>query len=194
MPESPLKGSLNEQAICVSCGFCCDGTLFLHAHLDPGERGNLPEKIEQNSYTKGEKDYFRLPCHYFYNKCTIYNSRRANICSSYRCQLLKDFAGGKLTQNDALFIVKEALNMRTDLMKQYKRVTGKSNDICFRQLQVDLGEILKSLPEEEPVNHDYEMLQAKCNIFEALLIKHIRSANDFENIMLTTPPGKNDSI
>ena len=33
-----------EQEICVTCGFCCDGTLFKYAVLQSGERGNLPAK------------------------------------------------------------------------------------------------------------------------------------------------------
>jgi hypothetical protein len=79
------------------------------------------------------------------------------------------------------------MSMRTDLIDQYRRVTGNSEGINFRQLLVDLGKTPESASEEEPVRLDYEILQARCNIFETLLIKHIRSASDFDNIMVTTP-------
>ena len=55
-----------EQKICVGCGFCCDGTLFVHAVLNPGERGSLPEKIEENAYSEGEKDLFSSALQVFY--------------------------------------------------------------------------------------------------------------------------------
>jgi hypothetical protein len=194
MPESAVKGPLDEQTICVTCGFCCDGTLFLHATLNPNELGHLPQKIEQNRFTENGKEFFRLPCYYFSGKCIIYDRERANICSSYRCQLLRDFAGGKINLYDALEIVSEAMRMRTDLMDQYRRISVNDKGINFRQLLVDLGKILKSAPEEEPFRQDYEMLQTRCNIFEALLIKHIRSASDFQNIMITSPQDKNNPI
>ena len=40
-PEAPVE----EQRICVGCGCCCDGTLFVNAGLNPGERGGLPGQI-----------------------------------------------------------------------------------------------------------------------------------------------------
>jgi hypothetical protein len=186
MPISPNKAPPEEQTICVTCGFCCDGTLFLHATLNPCEPGNIPEKIEQNRFTENGKEFFRLPCHYFSGKCIIYDRERANICSSYRCQLLKDFAGGKINLHDALEIVSEAMRMRTDLLDQYRRISGNDERINFRQLLSDLGKILKNASEEDPLIRDYEMLLAECNIFEALLIKHIRSASDFQNIMASS--------
>ena len=181
---------IQEQTICIKCGFCCDGTLFQHAHLDPGERGHLPEKIDQNSFTEEEKDFFMLPCGYFSEKCTIYDRQRANLCASYRCQLLKDFAEGKVELSDALQIVSEAMEMRAELFEQYKRISGDSRKLYFRQLLQELGKLQKAASEKEPLRMEYEILLARCNIFEALLIKHIRSAGDFECFMSGTTEGE----
>ena len=184
MSELPVIAPLHEQKICVTCGFCCDGTLFLHAHLNPGERGNLPEKIEQASFNEDGKDYFRLPCHYFSEKCTIYNQKRADVCGSYRCQLLKDFAEGKIDLNDALATVWGAMGMRRQIIEEYRRLSGKSGDINFREILIDLGRMGKSASETEPAGAYNDLLLAKCNIFEALLIKHFRSAEDFEKMIM----------
>jgi hypothetical protein len=186
MIESLRQGPPDEQTICVTCGFCCDGTLFLHAHLNPGERGvsDLPEWIEENSITEEGKDYFTLPCHYFCEKCTIYDRKRADVCSSFRCQLLKDFAEGKVTLDDALAVVREAMRMRTELLEQYRRISGKSGETVFRLLLVELGDMQNSASEAVTGSLDYEMFVARCNIFEALLTKHIRSAEDFEKMIM----------
>ena len=173
-----------EQSICVTCGMCCDGTLFFHAHLNPGERGHLPEKIEENSFSKEGKDYFKLPCLYFTEKCTIYDRKRADVCSGYRCQLLMDFAEGKVLLSDAIEIVKGAMDMREVIMKEYRRVTGNNESVTFRQLLMELGKIRKSATGNEQSDKDYEILQARCNIFVALLTKHIRSASDFDKMMV----------
>lgn len=184
MSELLVTGPVDEQQICVTCCFCCDGTLFLHASLNPGERGNLPEKIEERSYSEGGKDYFRLPCLYFSEKCTIYDRKRAYVCLSYRCQLLRDFADGKITLSDGMEIVSEAFKMRADLFRQYRELCGSTDPVNFMELLRELGKKRKdaSLTDRQVMEHD--MLLARCNIFEALLIKHFRSAADFEKLIM----------
>lgn len=173
-----------EQVICVKCGMCCDGTLFLHAHLNFGERGNLPEKIERQSYSKDGKDYFRLPCGYFKGKCTIYDHKKADVCSAYRCQLLKDFAAEKLTPDEALETVKDALNMRAEIMEQYRVILGNDRKIYFKKLLRELGKMQEAATEENPAGMDYDLLLARCNILEALLIRYFRSSEDFDKMIL----------
>jgi hypothetical protein len=172
-----------EQKICTRCGFCCDGTLFLHAHLNLGERGHLPEKIEQSLFCEGDTDYFWLPCHYFSEKCRIYDSKRADVCSSYRCQLLKDFEDGKIPLDDALVIVQKTREIRAELYEKFKQITGEDG-ICFRRILQELGRIQEKSPADDPLRMEYDLLQVRCNIFEALLIKHIRSAGDFEKMKI----------
>jgi len=162
---------------------CCDGTLFLHASLNRGEKGNLPEKIEQNTFSESEKDYFRLPCLYFEGICSIYNKKRTNICSSYRCQLLKDFAVNKITKAAALKIVKDASAIRDDIFREYNNLSGRWEVLCFKRLP---GELIKSVDFGSlslPVIEKYNLLLGKCNILEALLIKYIRSEGDFDDLM-----------
>ena len=176
-----------EQKLCLTCGFCCDGTLFMHASLNPGEKGNLPEKIEQQSFTGGEKDYFRLPCLYFCGKCSIYNQKRADVCSSYRCQLLKDFADNKITTNEALTIIRQASALRDKIFDEFSYSSGKKEAIYFKQLFNELNKIIDSEVINKHEKSNYELLLGKCKVLEALLIKHLRSVSDFENIMLSLP-------
>jgi hypothetical protein len=186
MTESLNQGPPDEQLICVTCGFCCDGTLFLHACLETGElrEGVLPVWIQENSFSEAGKDYFKLPCRYFLEKCTIYDSERAYVCGSYRCQLLKDFAEGKITMSDAVETVREAMQIRKELFNQYQNISGKSGDMNFRQLLAELGKTQKSVTDKESSGIAYEMLLARSNIFEALLIKNFRSAEDFEKMIM----------
>jgi len=187
MEESLKQGPPDEQLICVTCGLCCDGTLFLRAHLEPGERGtgDLPQWIEKNSMTEDGKDYFRLPCRYFCEKCTIYQLKRAVVCSSFRCHLLEDFAEGKVTIPEALDIVREAMTMRNLLTEQYRQFSGRSEDICFMQLLKDLGKNQNANSGGEAYDRDIDILQARCNILEALLIRHFRPAGDFNRMIMS---------
>lgn len=176
-----------EQKICVTCGMCCDGTLFLHASLNPGEKGSLPEKIENNSFSEGDNDYFRLPCNYFKGKCTIYNTKRADVCGSYRCQLLKDFADKKNSINEALSIIRHATVLREEIFTEFCYLSDKKEVIYLKQLFGELNRIIDSEDISTDQKSKYELLLGKCNVLEALLIKHLRSISDFENIMLSLP-------
>lgn len=185
MSEKILQGPAEEQQICVKCGLCCDATLFQHAHLNPGERGHLPEKIEQNSISDDGKDYFLLPCLYFSGKCTIYDQPRADVCFSFRCRLLNDFADGNISRDEAMRVVNEAIAMRNTLLEDYRRISGEKTDLNFRKVLAVLGKRCMPDTDEGPVSPDYDILQARCNIFEALLVKNFRPAEDFEKLIMS---------
>lgn len=183
VPEKS-NAPVDEQTICVTCGFCCDGTLFQHAILRAGEQGSLPEKIEQNYRNEKGKEFFLLPCLYFDEKCTIYDKKRAEICSGFRCQLLRDFEERKVSLQDALKSVAGAVKMRAELMEHYRRISGNSSPIHFKQLLIELGKVMKSAPGEESAGVEFNLLLVRCNIFEALLIKHFRSTEFFEKMIM----------
>ena len=178
------KAPIQEQEICVGCGFCCDGTLFVHAVLNPGEKGNLPERIEENVFSEGEKDYFRLPCRYFYGRCTIYDMKRADVCGAYRCQLLKDLPVGKISFDQAMEMVGKARKVRRELLEQYGKLSGSDRNIPFMEVIKELGKNPRQDGRNASAGMEYELLLARCNIFEALLIKHFRSVDDFEKLVM----------
>ncbi len=174
----------NEQAVCLTCGFCCDGTLFGHAVLKAGEKGSLPALIEKNVFMIEGKDYFRLPCLYFDGKCTIYGSSRADVCGSYRCRLLGDMAEGRIRQGEAHEIVRRARLMREEIREAYKSFSGKREELPLTVILRELGRYHERTKEEGEPDTGYEMLQARCNIFEALLIRYFRPESDFESMVM----------
>jgi hypothetical protein len=184
------KAPISEQVICTKCGFCCDGTLFLHACLMPGERGSLPEKIEKNSFPEDGKDFFKLPCLYFNRKCTIYDRQRAFVCASYRCELLKSYAAQKISVAECIQIVKNAKQIRSEVIHNYRIFSGQKAVVVFRQLLFELGKTGSLLHTEKETNMENEMLIAKANIFQSLLIKYFISPADFDNLVIHLPEEK----
>ena len=181
MPES-------EQEICLACGFCCDGTLFDNAKLRPGERGTLPELMEANYLKTGEKEYFRLPCPYFNGKCTIYNKKKAEICSLYRCQLLMDFAKKGISKEEALNIIHNVKILKKEITSLAGQIPGLNETILFREILqklFDLKEKVPGTPDQPPA-----IMVIKCNILDALLIKHFKSKNDFDKMTLSPEDNK----
>jgi hypothetical protein len=184
MENLNFSAPAEEQFLCVECGFCCDGTLFMHAVLQPGEKGNLPEKIEQNYLLDDGKEYFCFPCPYFEGKCAIYNQKRADVCGTFRCQLLKDFAGEKITRQTALEIILQAVKTRDELVELYHHISGDIRKIPFMELLQELGKMQKKLPAGEDLSMAQEMLIARCNILEAQLIRYFRGAAEFDNLIM----------
>jgi hypothetical protein len=174
----------NEQAVCITCGLCCDGTLFGHAVLKDGEKGSLPDLIEKNVFILDGKNYFRLPCLYFEGRCTIYGSSRADVCGSYRCRLLGDMAAGRIRPGEAFEIVRRARLMRQDIREAYRSFSGNEEELPLTVILRELGRYHERMAGGGEPDTGYEMLQAQCNIFEALLIRHFRPESDFENMVM----------
>ena len=180
-----MNSSESEQTICITCGFCCDGTLFYNATLQPGEKGTLPQKMEEAYFKNGEEEFFRLPCQYFDGKCTIYDQNKAHICSAFRCELLKDYSGEKISQEAALRLIENAVRQRAEIRNLANQVIGTPLDIPFRHLLLELRKVIHAREENgEPRNMELEILLAKCTIFQALLIRHFKPAKDFDSMKM----------
>ena len=109
-------------------------------------------------------------------------SRGGNFTGAWK--VLKDIAEGNLSQTEALDIVAEAAASRTKLLKEYLRITGDDDGITFKKLHSRLGKLIQDKVPGGETENEMELLRARCNIFEALLIKHFRSADDFEKLVM----------
>jgi hypothetical protein len=174
---------IEEQEICISCGICCDGTLYGKANLYPGEKGNLPEKIEERYFTIDKAEYFKLPCSYFSGKCTIYNLKKALVCSGFKCKLLVNFTKEKIPKVDALKIIAN--------VKKYRR---EVEDLAFAKYNIPKGTPFKILQGKVfDIKHsentgfikdEIENLIGKCLILEVLLTKYFLSQEDYNKMII----------
>ena len=121
--DSPSQES-GESQICVSCGFCCDGTLFDQAVCGPGDTTDALIAIgltPVNASPDGSTG-FRLPCLHFIGLCSIYASPRPWACGAFRCRLLRSVKRGKYTVTQALEIVRETKALRAALVPVFERL------------------------------------------------------------------------
>ena len=73
--------------------------------------------------------------------------------------------------------------MRGELMKEYKALKGVDNPPHFQQILHELRD--DNDKKDKKPDAALTVLASRCNIFEALLIKHFRSAKDFESMMVS---------
>ena len=91
--------------LCMSCGMCCDGTMFDHANVVPDEKQQVMSAGLIVNEKLGKLS-FEQPCRFYcHNLCSIYEQRPA-VCISYRCKLLKKMNKDEVSLDAALDKVK----------------------------------------------------------------------------------------
>jgi len=99
----PRLGS-DATALCLACGFCCDGTLHTHTIL-LGEEVRAATDVGLVVDIMRDKPAFRQPCTMFRDGCCSIYERRPHVCRRYECALLKRHLGGEITLEQALRVV-----------------------------------------------------------------------------------------
>jgi hypothetical protein len=126
-----------EDALCVGCGLCCDGTLHSKAALDPGEADRLGS-AELDILDGGQT--FQMPCPYSKNGCcTAYPNRPAAVCGSYVCKLLRHTKAGELALEEARGKVQAAMELRATVAEHNpKAVLAEHRAGIWKSLQAAL--------------------------------------------------------
>jgi hypothetical protein len=92
------------EALCLSCGLCCDGTLFTHVALTDEEGKRLGLKV------------LRQPCPSLGAgcRCAVY-AQRPKGCARFVCMLGRAHEDGEVSLDDAVALVREAQALRDAL-------------------------------------------------------------------------------
>lgn len=137
-----VKAPTEQQSLCLSCGLCCDGTIFGRVQLKEGDQPIPLQAGGIQILKKGDASYFKQPClAYQQNCCQVYADRPAN-CQRYRCALLKKYERGEVSWDDA--------RQRIDRVRELKsRLKSEMVGIFPDSYQMSLPQILKAAPEQK---------------------------------------------
>ena len=119
------------QSLCLSCGICCDGTLFDTVPLKPADF-LPPLEAAGIKIQKGKKEgFFSQPCAAFrQNCCQVYHDRPTN-CRKYRCKLLKKYESGEISQADAQQRIKRARELKKMLEEEFAVIFPESRHLSL---------------------------------------------------------------
>ncbi len=117
--------------LCLSCGLCCDGTLFDFVKLEATDDAQklkllgLPVTVSRG---KTPVTRFAQPCAALCQDrtCRAYLDRPAQ-CRAFECGVLKDVKAGRITATAALRLVKKA-RRRADEARRLLRELGDTDD------------------------------------------------------------------
>ena len=86
--------------LCLSCGMCCDGTLYAWAPLEEDEVERFSSKVRVTQIN--ERSVMRLACPRLDDaRCTIYDEGRPHICGAFSCDLLRRTVAGEVGVEEA---------------------------------------------------------------------------------------------
>lgn len=103
---------MSAQELCLSCGLCCDGTLFTHVPVgtEPPEQlaaAGLPVEMKE-----GAGPQFLQPCPAWQGGCCQVYDLRPDTCRTFRCRLLKKCEQDAVAMSDALDTVRRTQRLR----------------------------------------------------------------------------------
>ena len=94
-------------ALCVACGLCCEGSLFLYLRLSEAEAAQMAARGAQ-VFRRKRLTAMRLGCPMLEGaRCTMYETRPSG-CRAYYCELALEVRDGRVGLDEALQRVREA--------------------------------------------------------------------------------------
>lgn len=95
------------EALCTSCGLCCNGAIFGEVPVRPDESGAM-RGLGFDLIQRDGADWFAQPCAMLRGRrCAIYEAR-PGTCRSYRCGVLAAQDRGEIDEGEARGRIKQA--------------------------------------------------------------------------------------
>jgi uncharacterized protein len=159
-------------SLCIACGLCCTGHLFIWARLRPSEL----DRAEARGMTVFRDDPsqrgFSLPCPLWQGQCTIHTSRHyPHVCREYKCKLLKEVIAETTPLPGALTVLDQAKEMISEL----KLLLPSSSNSNFRERLVAHLESLQRLKKSADGDREFRLKASALLIFyeEAFGVKDL---------------------
>ena len=108
------------QELCLACGMCCDGTLFIWAPLAAEDEGGALEGFAVGDEPRKGGAHFDLPSsHLDGRRCTLYQAWRPRVCHTFRCKLLRAFEAGEIDLLEAQTIIERTTELAGRVRAQF---------------------------------------------------------------------------
>jgi uncharacterized protein len=152
--------------ICVSCGMCCDGTLFGRGNIKNNADREIINSIGIEIVEFNGIESFKQPCNQFKGCCIIYDKPRPRVCNSFFCDPLKKVEKGEITIEKANSIIEKALNLKKEIFSlAYEFEEFKGLD--WREFMKKIDPIFEESKPE--LLKKYGILIIKIAIFKSII-------------------------
>jgi uncharacterized protein len=164
----------NSSDICVACGLCCDGQLFDHGRMHPGEQPLCASLGMGTEEPADDFPRFLLPCprHSKETGCTVYD-RRPITCRNFRCRLLKKHDAQRVSDEEALAIIGnvKALDWHQTLRPALLELAPEANGTVGRHLAL-AQEAIAASPDPADLRRRFGLVLMRTAALSNLLNSH----------------------
>lgn len=101
-----------EEELCLSCGLCCDGSIFTVIPLSQNKILSGKNQVPLHDISRQKSNFLEQPCsHYIGNSCSIYHDpSKPHVCSQFKCRLLFELKNKTASRSECLSIIRDAKN------------------------------------------------------------------------------------
>lgn len=145
------------QSLCISCGLCCDGTLFDRVDLTPKDDFATLASLSIHPSDTVPPALKQCCAAYKHRLCSIYPNR-PHACRRFRCALLKRFEADEISHSHALKVIREAVALRDRLREGMASI--------FRDGDCTLNELPRRLKAGWKAADSAEAKHSISNLFE----------------------------
>jgi Fe-S-cluster containining protein len=147
-----MEACAADQALCRSCGFCCDGTMFASVPLEAADLLAPLQARGIEIQTNETKHSFMQPCGAYADNCCQIYADRPSTCRKFRCELLKKYASGARSWEEAQQTIGRALALREALRAELARIVPDGG-------QMSVTAVLNIVPTHEALTADRDFLK-----------------------------------
>ncbi len=121
-PQQPRSA----QALCQTCGLCCDGTLFGDVKLGPQDAREALYELNASFEAEPQHDILLQPCAaYNHGVCQVY-PHRPRTCENFQCKLLHKYVNTTLSWDEASTIIQTTKTQKTRVENKLYKLLGTS--------------------------------------------------------------------
>lgn len=149
-PEPGADTGADGESICLSCGLCCDGTMFKRITLALSDRTEVLERAGVVLTTKGNRTEMPLRCAALDGTCcTIYADRPVR-CGLFTCALHRRHAAGEIDTDEALATIAKTRALQRKVHDGLARMFGEDDVTGPGRSFGDLIERMQSMLDAAP--------------------------------------------
>ena len=143
--------------LCLSCGMCCNGTIFEYADLKESEHETVVRLgISSRSDLARDPSTFPLPCSRLDGaRCTCYGDGRPSVCGDFSCDLLLSLADGTTEFADAKKLVARTLEISDRVRTQLESEVDNDGRRSIGELTTALAKRMKAAPDPRTFRHEH---------------------------------------
>lgn len=144
------KDNVIAEKLCLSCGLCCNGVIFADVRL---QRGDDSAKLRELGILKGHAKKFAQPCAMHDGcRCAIY-ADRPHYCRQFECLLLKSAQEGRVSESEALRIIKAARRKAARVQELLQQLGDNDSTMALsKRFQAMRHKMESGAADEEPID------------------------------------------